>query len=159
MIASLYQSCGVAGFSSAVRMLSATTPSPPIALTTRAGRDERAAPARLQSFEAEDVDRLLLRVEQDPAGGALPGPPRVGQQVVDDVAAAIIEAEYRAVEVDPAGLRVERIEIDDDQQAVRAVRADLAVGQDLLVIGVVEGDIRPEVQGGILVPDLIHPPD
>src|SRR3972149_2413339 len=56
----------------------------------------------------------------------------------------------------PPRLRVARVEVDDDEQDVRAVRARLAVGDELVVINLVEAQRVVALQGGVLAPDAVH---
>ena len=87
-------------------------------------------------------------VEADVAGLALPGVAVAGELVVE-VVAALREADGAEVEAHPRVLGVVRVEVDDDEQQV-VVDVAAGVGEELLVVAVVEADVaqRPHAWGG-----------
>src|SRR4029453_7365144 len=85
----------------------------------------------LLSRNTEDVRRELLRVEHHVVAPAVPGVAARGHEVLD-----LVDVARRAVEIDPARLRVARVEVHADEDQVVALL--LGVAEELVVVGGVE---------------------
>src|SRR5260221_12942402 len=101
------------------------------ALSGSAGADSGTATTWLFSRNTEDVRRQRVRIELDEIAPATPGVVARGDQILERVAVA-----RRAIEVEPAALRVPRIEVHRDQDQV--VARLLRVAQHLVVVGRME---------------------
>src|SRR6266403_4083453 len=86
---------------------------------------------RRERGDAEDGGRLLARVQPDPLRGPAPEMPPVGEELVrlDPVLRAEPELVHRQGEARLVGL--EGVQVDRDPHGVRAVRAPLAVEEDV----------------------------
>src|SRR6266536_2927994 len=147
MIASLYQSGSSSADEGAVAKASAGT--------TRWGDSTATCTStsncELRTSKFENVSLANARIEADVVPAAMPDV----HGVVDQV--AHLERVGVDRRLDRAVLHVMRIEIDDRQQgAARIVRIGLAVREQRGVIGRVKAERRIELQGALLVADLIH---
>src|SRR3954468_2926930 len=106
----------------------------------------------LSSANMEDVRRKGLRVELHEVASAAPGVAAAAQQIPDRVAAA-----RRAVEVDPARLRVVGIQIDRHQDDARSLL--LGIAQQLVVVRRMEAQAPVRLQRGVLPPDPVQARD
>ena len=96
-------------------------------------------------------------VEAHVAGVALPGVAVAGELVVE-VVAALREADGAEVEAHPGLLRVVRVEVDDDEQQV-VVDVAARVGEELLVVAVVEPDVAQGPHRRVVAADLVDRAD
>ena len=104
----------------------------------------------------------------DEVARTLPAIVGVGQQVVHDVGTPDLDVELGEVEMHPTRLGVERVEVDDHDDRVgrlvvhsmpegRVVGCDLRVGDDLVVVHLVEGERVVAVQRPVAATNLVHP--
>src|SRR5580765_5809891 len=104
----------------------------------------------LSADNTEHVRGKGLRVEAHVVAPAVPGIAPAAEQVFDLVLAALARRE-----VDPAGLREPRIEVDDGEHQVLALL--LGVGDQVIVVGGVELQAPVRLQREIFLSDLIQP--
>src|SRR6266511_3019597 len=88
------------------------------------------------SPKPENVRRHHLRIQLHVIPWPVPCVARARQQLVDLERAVGVEVQGIEVELDPAGLRIVRVDVDDGQDDV--VAGGLAVAEDLVVRRVVE---------------------
>src|SRR5690606_5611296 len=131
---------------------------PPPARGPRGARSGRAGP-RAQAVQAKDVRRLCARVEHHEIPSALPAVARVAEKVVDLVALVVREAELAGRDVDPTGLRIVWVEIDDDEHDVLEVARRLRIEEELVVVDTVEADALVAEQRGLGAADLVQAAD
>ena len=96
-----------------------------------------------QGNNTEDVRGLCARTQRNVIAAIVPGVLGVGEQVVDEKALPGIETERGEVDVGPARLAINRIEIDDDENRVCLVGRCLRVADQLRVVS------RMEAKGGV----------
>src|SRR4051812_25775387 len=87
---------------------------------------------------------------------APPLPACTGEEIFPLEGCIVGELELPQRQLEVAGLLVMRVEIDRDEQDVVEARGHLAVKQDLVVEGVVEGEIAEIVEGRILPADPVQ---
>src|SRR5450432_2396892 len=109
-----------------------------------------------QPSYAKDVRGLQAGMERDVIAPSMPDVAGVGEQVVDFVAVAADFIEIFARRVDKSGLRVERIEIQRDENDAVARRGHLAVKKDRVVLGEVESKVVVEMQSAILAANPVQ---
>src|SRR2546430_15091640 len=109
--------------------------------------------------QAQHVRGTDLRIELDVVAWPAPEVPRVGEQIVRLEHFAGIDAQLDQIQVDPARLRVMRIEVDDHQHRARAVGRGLAVADELVVVDHVKAQVPVELQRRVRVPRRVHPGD
>src|SRR5262245_27097720 len=128
MTASLYQSGSAGAATAGVSVRSGTSSSTAAFLSTRSSMRGRPSEEVVEvafgphpAAQAQDVRRQSLGVELHEVPPALPDVARVGQEVMHLERALLLEAERGRVELDPARMRVVRVEVDDDHDHVREV--------------------------------------
>src|SRR3954465_2670731 len=119
------------------------------AVSGSAGCASATATSWLFSRNTEDVRRECVRIELHEVAPPLPGVVAGGGKIVQCVSGA-----GRAVEIQPAGLRVVRIEVDRDQDEI--VARLLRVAEELVIVRGVEAQAPVALQRGILLPHGIQ---
>src|SRR5690349_12711174 len=106
-------------------------------------------------LDAENRRRIRLRIEANALTGAAPVMLRAAQELrhLEGLALANLQGGER--QLDHRFARVEGIEIDGNEDAVGAIRADLAVEEHALVLGRIEAKIGELVQRRIVAADVI----
>src|SRR3954470_21674438 len=122
------------------------------AVSGSAGCASATATTWLFSRNTEDVRRERVRVELHEVAPPLPGVVAGGDQIVQFVSVA-----RRAVEIQPAGLQVVRIEVDRDQDEI--VARLLRVADELVIVRGVEAQAPVALQRGIRLPYGIQTAD
>src|SRR5581483_8030036 len=107
--------------------------------------------------EPQDVGRQRVRAQLDVVPRAIPQVAARAQQVVYLVGLRRLDAQRVEWQVDPARLRVMRVQVNHRQDQVVAVGAFLRVGDELVVVHRHEPQARVEVQRRVLAADAIHP--
>src|SRR2546430_311768 len=102
----------------------------------------------------ENVSRHNLRIQLHVIPWAMPSVARAREELVDLERAVRVEAQGIEVELDPAGLRIVRVDVDDGQDDV--VSGGFAVAEDLVVRRVVERQRRILLQCRVLAADAVH---
>src|SRR5512134_3605215 len=80
----------------------------------------------------EEMRRRARRVELDEVAPPVPQVARAGEQLVHLVGGARVHAERLEVELDPAALRVVRVEVDDGEDGVLRLARAPRVGDQLV---------------------------
>src|ERR1700676_5426798 len=83
---------------------------------------------------AEDVGGRVTRVEEDVVARSFPQVARAGEQIVSLEGLLCRESHRGQVDIDKSRLRVMRVEVEDDEHGLIAVRTRLAVGEQRIVI-------------------------
>src|ERR1044072_5421044 len=109
--------------------------------------------------QTQDVRRGPLRLHGDEDARPSPVIAGPGQEVVHLEALVGAEPQGLEIESQPGRLRVARIEAHRDQHHVAEVLRRLAVAEDLVVLGGMEGERRVRLQGGVLPPDAVDEGD
>ena len=106
---------------------------------------------------------MTCGAEGDVVGAVVPLVVDAGEQVFDVEGLVVADAELLEVEVDPAGLLVVGIEVDDGEDDVGGTVVgggrDLGVGDDLRVVDVVEVEREVALQRGVGAADLVEAGD
>src|SRR5258706_6886099 len=103
----------------------------------------------LLSRNTEDVRRQGIGIQLHEVAPAAPGVTVGGDQVVQLVARA-----GRAIEIEPAALRVFGIQVDGHQNEIVALL--LRVAQQLVVVGAMEAQAPVALQGRDFLPHLVE---
>jgi len=114
--------------------------------------------------------RVLLRAQVEDVRGVVGRQAHVRRRALPDVGliAQLVDRlvgrfcrQAQALEIDPEGVLLggKRVEIHDDEDGVAAVVGHLGVGEDLVVAGVLELNVRELAQGGVAPADLVQPLD
>jgi hypothetical protein len=101
----------------------------------------------------------LVRAQLDIVARAMPQEPSLAQEVVDLESLARRDPERLQIEVGHPGLRVPRVQVHEHQDDARAIPRGAAVGHQGRVRHPVEGQALHLQQGGVLLPDPVHPAD
>ena len=99
------------------------------------------------------------RIEFDVISCALPLVTRSAQHVLYLKRLMRVQAETIQGKLNPTGLLVTKIEIDDCEDDAGTVVGSLRVGNDLIVIDGMKRKVPIALERGIIAPDLIHPRD
>ncbi len=81
------------------------------------------------------------------------------EQILDIDGAVVGQSPFPERDLVGAFLPTGRIEVDQNEDAVRLVRAHLRVGDDVVVRGVQRDDVAEVVQGRIVAADRVQLPD
>src|SRR5947209_9487299 len=122
------------------------------AVSGSAGCDSATATTWLFSRNTEDVRRQRVRVELHEIAPPVPAVVPGGDEIVQLVSVA-----RRAVEIDPAGLRVVRIEVHRDEDQI--VPGLLRVADQLIVVRGVETQAPVALQRRVVAPHFVQPAD
>src|SRR5439155_24787657 len=120
------------------------------ALSGSGGAASGTATSWLFSRNTEDVRRQRVGIQLHEVAPAAPGVMARRDEILERIARA-----RRAVEVDPAALRVARIEVHRDQDQV--VARLLRVAQHLVVVGRMEAQAPVALQRRVFVPYPVEP--
>src|SRR5437867_9336888 len=108
--------------------------------------------------DAED-GRRLLRVEPDRVGGPAPELPLVRDELVHLQPILGCHPQLPHRQVQARLVRLERVQVDRHPHGVLAVRAPLAVEEDVVVVALVEFQVPALLEGGVLAADPVDPGD
>ena len=82
----------------------------------------------------------------------------IAQEVMDQVGTPGRDAELVERDTHRRRLGIERVKVDDHEQAVQPVARRLPVEKDAVVVGFIKGDVVGRLQSAVLAADAVHAP-